>query len=91
MTRMHSPSFWRRYVELGSELLILMINQKQLLQKERDLELAARIGQTLLDQNQSQNERINELEAELSQAKDKVNMIVQSQQHQIRSAVAWQL
>ena len=41
-------------------------------QKERDLELAARIGQTLLDQNQGQNERINELENELSQAKDKV-------------------
>ncbi|XP_017482126.1 PREDICTED: trafficking kinesin-binding protein 1-like [Rhagoletis zephyria] len=45
---------------------------KLLEEKERDLELAARIGQTLLDQNQSQNERINELEAELSQAKDKI-------------------
>lgn len=56
-----------------SDFDIFFINLKTLLQKERDLELAARIGQTLLDQNQSQNERINELETELSQAKDKVS------------------
>lgn len=42
-------------------------------QKERDLELAARIGQSLLDQNQSQNDRIDELETELTQAREKAS------------------
>lgn len=45
---------------------------KLLEEKERDLELAARIGQSLLDQNRDQNEKIDQLESDLSQAKDKI-------------------
>ncbi|XP_046908105.1 uncharacterized protein LOC124500656 isoform X2 [Dermatophagoides farinae] len=48
---------------------------KLLEEKERDVELAARIGQSLLDQNQNQSERIDELEQELSHAKDKITQL----------------
>lgn len=54
---------------------------KLLEEKERDLELAARIGQSLLDQNQSQNDRIDELETELTQAREKITQL----KHEISS------
>ena len=41
-------------------------------EKERDLELAARIGQTLLDRNKSLSEKNDQLEAEVSECHDKV-------------------
>lgn len=43
-----------------------------LLQKERDLELAARIGQSLLKQNRSLTERNELLEEQLELAKEEV-------------------
>lgn len=42
------------------------------LQKERDLELAARIGQSLLKQNRSLTERNELLEEQLELAKEEV-------------------
>lgn len=43
-----------------------------ILQKERDLELAARIGQSLLKQNRSLTERNELLEEQLELAKEEV-------------------
>lgn len=43
-------------------------------QKERDLELAARIGQSLLKQNQELTARNERLDEQLEMAKEEVNM-----------------
>lgn len=43
------------------------------LQKERDLELAARIGQSLLEQNKCLKQRHEELECELQDKQDEVS------------------
>lgn len=43
------------------------------MQKERDLELAARIGQTLLEKNKELSDKADHLEDQLSAANDKVN------------------
>ncbi|KAF7490013.1 Trafficking kinesin-binding protein 1 [Sarcoptes scabiei] len=48
---------------------------KLLEEKERDMELAARIGQTLLDQNQKQSSQIYELELKLSKAEDIITQL----------------
>lgn len=45
------------------------------MQKERDLELAAKIGKNLLEQNQTQSERIEELEAELERSRDQIGQL----------------
>jgi hypothetical protein len=42
-------------------------------QKERDLELAARIGQSLLDQNRNLKSQNDVLENELSQCRESVS------------------
>ena len=42
-------------------------------QKERDLELAARIGQNLLDKNKDLEEKNEQLEEQLTQATDSVS------------------
>ncbi|KAK6960793.1 trafficking kinesin-binding protein 1 [Biomphalaria glabrata] len=44
-------------------------------EKERDLELAARIGQTLLSKNKELSNRTESLEDQLTQANDKVNQL----------------
>merc|ERR1712025_554545 len=44
-------------------------------EKERDLELAARIGQTLLSKNKEVSSRAESLEEQLSNANDKVNQL----------------
>ncbi|BFZ15608.1 hypothetical protein BsWGS_18646 [Bradybaena similaris] len=44
-------------------------------EKERDLELAARIGQTLLSKNKELSSRVEALEEQLNQASDKVNQL----------------
>ena len=70
--------------KLLEEVALLMqnkiINIKYifLLQKERDLELAARIGQSLLDQNRNQSEKIDQLENELTSSKDKVSSMIKN-------------
>ena len=45
------------------------------LQKERDLELAARIGQTLLSKNKELAARTETLEEQLSQATERANQL----------------
>lgn len=45
------------------------------LQKERDLELAARIGQTLLSKNRELSSRLEALEDQLNVATEKVNQL----------------
>jgi septal ring factor EnvC (AmiA/AmiB activator) len=45
------------------------------LQKERDLELAARIGQQLLNQNQSLETTNSELETQLQQANETIQQL----------------
>ncbi|CAM9602076.1 unnamed protein product [Lampetra fluviatilis] len=44
-------------------------------EKERDLELAARIGQTLLEKNKSLSERVEHLEDELEHTLEQVNQL----------------
>ena len=46
-----------------------------LLQKERDLELAARIGQTLLEKNKELEEKNEHLEELVTQANEKLSQI----------------
>ncbi|CAG2121929.1 unnamed protein product [Medioppia subpectinata] len=48
---------------------------KLLREKERDLELAARIGQTLLEQNKVLSTRSDELETELSTTNEAVEKL----------------
>ena len=45
------------------------------LQKERDLELAARIGQTLLSKNKELTSRGDNLDEQLTHANDKINQL----------------
>lgn len=45
------------------------------LQKERDLELAARIGQSLLKQNQELTTRNEMLDEQLETSKEEVNLV----------------
>ncbi|CAI9726891.1 Hypothetical predicted protein [Octopus vulgaris] len=49
--------------------------QSEIFQKERDLELAARIGQTLLEKNKELSDKADHLEDQLSAANDKVSQL----------------
>lgn len=51
----------------------LFVSPSHIIQKERDLELAARIGQSLLDQNRSLKSRNDVLENELAESKESVS------------------
>ena len=56
-------------------MLLVFIYSHISLQKERDLELAARIGQTLLSQNKSLKSKNDELKSELSSCNEIVSLI----------------
>lgn len=59
-------------VRISSLLLCHPLYECDLFQKERDLELAARIGQSLLKQNQELTTRNGLLDEQLESAKEEV-------------------